>query len=151
MSLVIARSAKKEPLEPTSPTDSDLEKKAPISVTRILSSTEKSDLGDVSDKRRFWFQRSKGDNSNVIATQPSVFDDPELADEYRPRPDWENIHRFDPSARWSWGEENKIVRKIDLRITLLACVMLMALELDKSNIRTCCLSKCAILKIAEHV
>ncbi|KAF7162003.1 hypothetical protein CNMCM5623_007374 [Aspergillus felis] len=135
MSLVIARSAKKEPLEPISPTDSDLEKKAPISVTQILSSTEKSDLGDVSDKRRFWFQRSKGDNSKIIATQPSVFDDPELAEEYRPRPDWENIHRFDPSARWSWGEENKVVRKIDLRITLLACVMLMALELDKSNIQ----------------
>jgi hypothetical protein len=135
MSLVIARSAKKETSEPISPTDSDLEKKTPISVTRILSCTEKSDLADVSDKRRFFFQRSKGDYSNVIATQPSVFDDPELAEEYRPRPDWENIHRFDPSARWSWGEENKIVRKIDLRITLLACVMLMALELDRSNIQ----------------
>ncbi|KAF4168964.1 hypothetical protein CNMCM6936_000375 [Aspergillus lentulus] len=135
MSLVIARSAKKETSEPISPTDSDLEKKTPISITRILSCTGKSDFRDVSDKRRFFFLRSKGDNSNVIATQPSVFDDPELAEEYKPRPDWENIHRFDPSARWSWGEENQIVRKIDLRITLMACVMLMTLELDRSNIQ----------------
>ncbi|KAK9556441.1 hypothetical protein V6Z88_005852 [Aspergillus fumigatus] len=134
MSLVIARSAKKETSEPISPTDSDLEK-TPISAARVLSCTEKSDLGDISDRRRFFFQRFKDDDPNAIATQPSVFDDPELAEEYRPRPDWENIHRFDPSARWSWAEENQIVRKIDLRITLLACVMLMALELDRSNIQ----------------
>jgi hypothetical protein len=105
MSLVIARSAKKETSEPISPTDSDLEK-TPISAARVLSCTEKSDLGDISDRRRFFFQRFKDDDPNAIATQPSVFDDPELAEEYRPRPDWENIHRFDPSARWSWAEEN---------------------------------------------
>lgn len=43
----------------------------------------------------------------------------------------------------------RVVRKIDLRITVLACVMLMALELDRSNIRTCCQSN--MLKVSDHV
>ncbi|SPO06791.1 related to nicotinamide mononucleotide permease [Cephalotrichum gorgonifer] len=91
-------------------------------------------LGEPADEKRFWWQRTKNYNGAAIATQRSVYDDPELAKYYLPRDDWENLHRFDPSARWTWDEENAIIKKIDVRIMIFACIMFMALELDRANI-----------------
>ncbi|KAH9982781.1 major facilitator superfamily domain-containing protein [Lactifluus volemus] len=83
--------------------------------------------------RRFWRRTVKLD-LDAVATQPSVFDDPVTLELYRPPPSYENTHRFDPNARWTWREEKRLVRKIDLRIMLWAFVMFFALDLDRSNI-----------------
>lgn len=108
-------------------------KDEPSTTTTSLNSEDLA-LGTPIYQKRFFWQRSKAYDRNAIATLPSVFDDPETAEKYHPRTDWENYQRFDPSARWTWGEEQRLVRKIDIRIMLFAIVMFMALEIDRSNL-----------------
>lgn len=44
-------------------------------------------------------------NPDAIATKRSVYDDPDMAHNYWPKADYENLHRFDPKARWTYREE----------------------------------------------
>lgn len=69
-----------------------------------------------------------------IGLEESVFDDPNLAQFYQPREDYEGYHRFDPKAVWTAKEEQVIVRKIDFRIMFWCCIMFVALQLDRGNI-----------------
>lgn len=96
-------------------------------------------LGVAGKEKRFWFQRDKTYEPNAIATQPSVFDDPLTAKEYAPPSTWENLHRFDPLARWTWGEEHKLIRKIDLKImvSLIIPLHLMDSNLLRSGLASC--------------
>ena len=106
-------------------------------------------------KRSFFGWGRPKQDPDSIATQPSVFDDPATVEIYRPPAVWENAHRFDPLARWTWREERvsavlpsasrssltplgcaiqRLVRKIDWLIMVWACVMFFSLDLDRSNI-----------------
>ncbi|KAH9904440.1 MFS general substrate transporter [Xylariomycetidae sp. FL2044] len=112
--------------------------RAVVQKTAIDSTTSLDSvppLGVPKEEKRFWFQRTKGFDDGAIATQPSVFDDPETAEKYQPHENWENLHRFDPRARWTWAEEYALVRKIDVRIMIWACIMFMALEIDRANLQ----------------
>lgn len=58
-------------------------------------------LTDVLFRRR----KLQPPDPDAVATLPSVYDDPVIAKHYAPRPDYENLHRFDPGARWTFREE----------------------------------------------
>jgi hypothetical protein len=73
-------------------------------------------------------------NIEEIGLKESVFDDPKLAEYYKPIPEYEGYHRFDPTAVWTAEEERVLVRKIDWRIMAWCCLMFIALQLDRGNI-----------------
>ncbi|KAK0215652.1 allantoate permease [Armillaria fumosa] len=80
------------------------------------------------------FRRRKNEELDAIATKRSVFDDPEMAPHYWPKKEYENIHRFDPSARWTVQEEKALVRRIDWKVMLWAAISFSALNLDRNNL-----------------
>ncbi|KAI6081747.1 hypothetical protein F4821DRAFT_264618 [Hypoxylon rubiginosum] len=80
------------------------------------------------------FKRKQKHGPDEIATQPSVYDDPVKADQFKLSPKYENLHRFNPSFRWTWQEEEKLVKRIDWRVTAWACIAFFALDLDRSNL-----------------
>lgn len=47
---------------------------------------------------------------------------------------YECRHHFDPNFTWSEEEEKKIIRKLDWRVCLWACVMFFGLQVDRGNL-----------------
>ncbi|KAG1859532.1 allantoate permease [Suillus subalutaceus] len=113
----------------------------------LMSSTDKrssslptDDLVDEAEEQFSWttaiFHRKQmvPSDPDAIATRRSVFDDRDLAPHYWPKKEYENLHRFDPTARWTYREEKALVRKLDWKIMLMAAIGFSALNLDRSNI-----------------
>ncbi|PIL31406.1 MFS general substrate transporter [Ganoderma sinense ZZ0214-1] len=124
-----------KPLPGNTPSDSDsgsITKGSSSPTDSVLEVPPEGASAPLKETRSFW--RKPKHELDSIATQPSVFDDPVTLEIYRPPAVWENVHRFDPSARWTWREEYRIVRKIDLLIMVWAFIMFFSLDLDRSNI-----------------
>ncbi|KAF7436345.1 hypothetical protein PC9H_003178 [Pleurotus ostreatus] len=116
--------------------EEDDDKKRVSSDVASISLSEKPLGAPIETRKRFFWQRFRrvASDLDAIATQPSVFDDPVGLESYRPPPQYENVHRFDPNARWTWREEIHVVKKIDTRIMIWACIMFFGLDLDRTNI-----------------
>ena len=114
---------------PASPVDGEIEANRKDKILLELEAAKKKEAEEHSSKSLWAQLKPTKHDPEEIATQPSVFDDPDLAKFFQPTPKWENIHRFDPTFKWTWGEENAVVRKVDWRITVWAMVAFFALDM----------------------
>lgn len=57
-----------------------------------------------------------------------------LADVTPPHDSYEGKHRFDPTAKWTDVEERRVVRKTDMYLLSILCVMFFGLQLDRGNL-----------------
>ncbi|KAI6032227.1 allantoate permease [Pisolithus microcarpus] len=117
-----------------SPVDDNSAKDLDVSVHEVALDLVDEEEKQVNFSDILFRKRKHVIDPDAIATKRSVFDDPMLAPHYWPKKDYENLHRFDPSARWTYREERALVRKIDWKIMLMAAIGFSALNLDRSNV-----------------
>ncbi|KAE8351314.1 major facilitator superfamily domain-containing protein [Aspergillus coremiiformis] len=75
------------------------------------------------------------ESTDVHANNP--FADPEVAARYTllyEKAQYECRHVFDPRLTWTSEEEKALVRKLDWRVCLWACVMFFGLQVDRGNL-----------------
>lgn len=69
---------------------------------------------------------------------PNPFKDPVIAEYYRnlyESTKYECRVAFDPEFEWTKAEEKKIIRKLDYRVALSACIMFIGLQVDRGNLQ----------------
>lgn len=93
--------------------------------------------GNVIDAEGNVIIQNQTDVYNDSDLKKNIFLDPEVAEYYRgiyENAKYEGRHVFDPELTWTKEEEKKIVWQLEWRVCLVACVMFMALQLDRGNI-----------------
>lgn len=70
------------------------------SEIRLASASNAPTQGPISAIASLFRNETNRPSPDAIATQASVYDDPDLAEYYQPSPHYENLHRFDPTGRF---------------------------------------------------
>ncbi|KAJ5166991.1 uncharacterized protein N7482_005772 [Penicillium canariense] len=105
-------------------------------MDNLDKSTSAAILGETFPKERtrsYGTLEPNGENSDTS----NPFLDPDVAEYWREvyeKAQYECRHVFDPKLTWSPEEEKRLVRKLDWRICLWACVMFFALQVDRGNL-----------------
>ncbi|SCZ96087.1 BZ3500_MvSof-1268-A1-R1_Chr8-1g09994 [Microbotryum saponariae] len=97
-------------------------------LSALPGSTETKAYSKSDDLSSLESDNRHGKASTVLSS------DEGLLDLYKPLSNWEGAHRYDPTAQWTEAEEKAVVRKTDWRICLVACLVMVCLQLDRGNI-----------------
>ncbi|KAI6046795.1 allantoate permease [Pisolithus marmoratus] len=114
--------------------DKNTVKDSGVSVHEVAADLVDEEEHQLGFTELFFRKRKHLIDPDATATKRSVFDDAVLAPHYWPKKNYENIHRFDPSARWTYREECALMRKIDWKIMVMAAIGFAALNLDRFNV-----------------
>ena len=77
------------------------------------------------------------DQNDILPRQGNPFADPKVAEYYKEiyeRAGYECRSAYDPLFEWSNVEEEDIVRKLDYRVALTACILFAGLQIDRGNL-----------------
>lgn len=113
-----------------------------VTKTRPLGSVSLTSLGSETDSLTKKNEKVKIDSvsdaeSQSFQTDANPFMDPAIAEYYRKvyeESKYECLSAFDPDFEWTSKEEKKLVRKLDWRVTVTACVMFVGLQIDRGNL-----------------
>lgn len=73
-----------------------------------------------------------------VELKANPFLDPNVAQTYRliyEKAEYECRDVFDPGLQWTAEEEKRVKWKVDIHVTIWACVMFFALNVDRSNLK----------------
>lgn len=105
-----------------------------IGVTKRANSVDSVTKDDVTQI----IETSSADTeSQVSKAEHNPFKDPSVAQYYRDlyeKTQYECRTAFDPEFEWTKEEDKKVLRKVDFRVVLPACIMFIGLQVDRGNL-----------------
>ncbi|KAI8633550.1 MFS general substrate transporter [Xylariaceae sp. FL1651] len=107
----------------------------PVTTEPIVGSASTSFLGDKHDSIHLGTKSLPSEEDLPFGVNP--FTDPRIATHWKKVYDesgYECRHVFDPTISWTEEDEKRIVRKLDWRVCLWACVMFFGLQVDRNNL-----------------
>ncbi|KAL6690525.1 major facilitator superfamily domain-containing protein [Trichoderma pleuroticola] len=103
----------------------------------ILTDEVTSSIHDSSSSDTERLRELPGSEENGYSEEKNPFRDPSIAQhwtEVYEKSQYECRHVFDPSLSWTEEEERRLIRKLDWRVCLWACVMFFGLQVDRGNL-----------------
>ncbi|KAL6796203.1 major facilitator superfamily domain-containing protein [Trichoderma sp. SZMC 28013] len=103
----------------------------------ILTEEVTSSIHDSSSSDTERLRQHTGSEENGYSEEKNPFRDPAVAQhwtEVYEKSQYECRHVFDPSLSWTEEEERRLIRKLDWRVCLWACVMFFGLQVDRGNL-----------------
>ncbi|KHC56889.1 hypothetical protein MGE_05113 [Candida albicans P75010] len=102
----------------------------------IASNNTSSSLKKQDNKVITYTESNSSLESDELSKNP--FLDPKVEEYYRDLyedSNYESYRAFDPQFTWSKEEENKVIKKINLRVALTACILFVGLQVDRGNLQ----------------